>query len=270
MENTFKFIPITLALLFGSAVLARESVTCTIEKGWFDSDVCIAVYDSQITKPMRFVHIPVTEKDKKYLVTSLNEQIKKLTTEACGLYRQKIKIDRKVSNAKEAHQVLQKAVQDHTDKYVAKHKEIIRKTNALKEIVALLDRISNSIIECKLQQEYDGLKDDKELVKEISFSTFANYKKMRLSLFKIGSEIRYLENEARENYLEKPFKVVANNQISNNLCKDLEKLDKLCRENFRTTFLQGSQRGFFASLLTSKLAWISVITAGLGYTLWTK
>ena len=66
MENTFKFIPVTLALLFGGAVLARESVTCTIEYNWlyYQGKACISFTSSDSETEIFFVPVNLTAREK--------------------------------------------------------------------------------------------------------------------------------------------------------------------------------------------------------------
>ncbi len=241
--------------------MEQPTAACIIEKGLFHSDFYITFIKDQVEgeveKSISF-SIPVKIEEKKRFVRFLNKQIEKLCTEKLDLIRstpyKKLEVEEKDSKIKD------------------KRKKIDEKNTALREIVVLLDAISDAItndiiIERSLKQEYTELKDDdKELVfKECPFDNFANYKKLHSYLSEEEGFIKYLENESRKRYLKEPLKVeIADKQISNDLYEKIEKLEILCNKHFYIT-LQGDSRHLLTKILTSKKAWLAAVAAGLGY-----
>lgn len=255
----------------GVVVLAQPTIeqptaACIIEKGRFDSSFYITFKgQGEGEESIRFCHISVKMEEKKRFVRFLNKQIKELCTEELNLLIH----DKEKLGLLSIFSKLD--VKERDLKIKDKRKKIDEKKTALREVVVLLDAISDAItndiiIERSLKQEYTELKDDdKELVfKERPFDNFANYKKLHSYLSEEEGFIKYLENESRERYLKGPFKVeIADKQISNDLYEKLEKLDNLCRKHFYVT-LQGDSRHLLTKILTSKKAWIAAVAAGLG------
>ncbi len=249
MKNTFKLIPATLAFYFGGVVLAQPTMAqptaaCIIEKGLFDSGVHITFEDQGIK-----FYIPVQIEDKKRLVSLFNKQIEELRTYIFELMKYTV--------VKEKDPKVQ-------DKLKESRKEIDEKRTALKEMVVLLDAITNNIIECLLKQEYIEYKNDR-LFDEDPFNTFENFKKTNSHVFKEECYIKYLENERRVKYLKGPFKIeISNKNINNDLYEKIKKFYILFRKHFYdatyAATLQGNLRSLLAKILTSKETWIVTAT----------
>ena len=253
MKNTFKLIPATLVLLFGGVLaqptMEQPTAACIIEKGRFDSSFYITFNGQGEGKESIRFRILVKMEEKKRFVRFLNKQIKKLRTEELDLIRYR-KLD----------------VKERDLKIKDKRKKIDEKKTALREVVVLLDAISDAItndiiIERSLKQEHIEYKKD-GLFNE---HTFERFKEMNSHVFEEEGFIKYLENERRVEYLKGPFKVeIADKQISNDLYEKIEKLETLCNKHFYVT-LQGDSRHLLTKILTSKKTWLAAVAAGLGY-----